>query len=73
MTRRSAKEWQALFEAQARSGRTAVELFCRDHGLCPQYFSSRKKALGQMATVTEPSPFVRVERVFPAGVREPVG
>ena len=62
MTRRSAKEWRALFKAQARSGRTAAE-FCREHGLSPQYFSLRKKALGHEVAIVEPSPFVRVEPV----------
>jgi len=62
MTRRCAKEWRALFEAQARSGGTAEE-FCREHGLCPKYFSLRKKALGQVVAVVKTSPFVRVEPV----------
>lgn len=60
MTRRSMKDWRALVEAQARSGLTAAE-FCREHGVNPQYFSLRKKALGQVATVAVPSPFVRVK------------
>ena len=62
MRRRSAQECRALFEAQARSGRTTAE-FCREHGLSPQYFSLRKKVLGQVVAVAEPSPFVRLEPV----------
>lgn len=66
MVRRSAVEWWALFEAQARSGMTAAE-FCREHGVCPKYFSLRKKALGRGNAVATPSPFVRIEpRMEPA-------
>jgi len=54
MVRRSVDEWGALFEAQTRSGMTAAS-FCREHGLCPKYFSLRKKALGKA------TPFVRIE------------
>lgn len=59
MVRRSVEEWRALFSAQARSGLTANQ-FCEEQGLCPKYFSLRKKALCHGAPVSEPSPFVRI-------------
>lgn len=65
MVHRSAKEWRALFGAQARSGLTAAA-FCREQGLCPKYFSLRKKELGSGAVVAEVSPFVRVKPVVAA-------
>lgn len=69
MRRRDAEEWRALFEAQARSGKPAAA-FCREHGLCPKYFSLRKKALGR-APIDSPPPFVRVEREPAAQVETP--
>lgn len=44
MKRRSEEEWRALFAAQAVSGMTAVA-FCREQGLCPKYFSLRRRQL----------------------------
>ncbi|MCZ6804230.1 MAG: IS66 family insertion sequence element accessory protein TnpB [Proteobacteria bacterium] len=46
MNKRSATEWQALFEEQASSGQSAAA-FCREHQLCPKYFSLRRKQLGR--------------------------
>jgi hypothetical protein len=74
MANRSAEEWRSLLDAQARSGKTAAA-FCRDHGVCPKYFYSRKKLFGQVAEVVErASPFVRVEPVLAPGpvVSEPM-
>jgi hypothetical protein len=70
MAIRSAEEWRALIEAQARSG-LSMQRFCRERGVCPTRFSLRRKALGQEAPA-EPSPFVRVERVV-APVPEGMG
>jgi hypothetical protein len=63
MARRNAEQWRALFAAQARSGKSAAA-FCRDHGVCPNYFYSRKKVFGQVAANVDPSPFIRVEPVL---------
>ena len=69
MAQRSAMEWQALFEVQARSGSSAAE-FCREHKVSPKYFYSLRKRFGQMAATVKPSPFVRLEMeaapTFPA-------
>ncbi|MGH8325803.1 MAG: IS66 family insertion sequence element accessory protein TnpA, partial [Steroidobacteraceae bacterium] len=42
MKRRTIEAWQALFEAQARSGLT-VAAFCRGQGLNPTYFSLKRR------------------------------
>lgn len=44
MIKRSPAQWQALFSQQHRSGLSAAA-FCRQHKLCPKYFSLRKKQL----------------------------
>ncbi len=45
MKRRSKEEWQELILRQAESGLSAQQ-FCRNHDVCPKYFSIRKKQLG---------------------------
>lgn len=52
MVRRSEAQWRGLFEAHAQSGLSAVA-FCKEHQLCPRYFSLRKRQLLQPG-----SPFV---------------
>ena len=44
MKKRSQAEWQRLFDAHASSGLSAAA-FCREQGLCPKYFSLRRKQL----------------------------
>ena len=44
MNKRSVTEWQALFEQHAGSGLSAAA-YCREQGLCPKYFSLRRKQL----------------------------
>lgn len=44
MKRRSREAWHALFQAQATSGVTAAA-FCREQGVCPKYFSLRRRQL----------------------------
>jgi len=44
--RRSKEEWRRLFAAHESSGLTAAA-FCRDHSLCPKYFSIRKRQLDE--------------------------
>lgn len=53
MTRRTQAEWRELFEAHAQSGLTAAA-FCKEHQICPNYFSTRKKQL-----LKPESPFVQ--------------
>lgn len=45
MKRRSKEEWQELILRQVESGLSAQQ-FCRNHDVCPKYFSIRKKQLG---------------------------
>lgn len=45
MKRRSKEDWQELILRQAESGLSAQQ-FCRNHDVCPKYFSIRKKQLG---------------------------
>lgn len=45
MKRRSKEDWQELIFRQAESGLSAQQ-FCRNHDVCPKYFSIRKKQLG---------------------------
>lgn len=70
MAVRSGEEWRALFEAQARSGMTAAA-FCRERGLCPKYFSLRRKQLGSAAPGSVASPFVRIEPVVAPSFEAP--
>jgi hypothetical protein len=42
--RRSKEQWQALIAEQQSSGLSAVE-YCRQHGISPKYFSTRKVQL----------------------------
>ena len=44
MQRRSHDEWRALFQAQQTSGQNMTE-FCQTHGVCPKYFSLRRRQL----------------------------
>ncbi len=44
MTRRSLTQWRALFREQEASGLKA-SVFCRSRGLCPKYFSLRRRQL----------------------------
>ncbi|RDH42209.1 IS66 family insertion sequence element accessory protein TnpA [Zooshikella ganghwensis] len=44
MKKRTAEEWQSLLDQQAASGLSAAA-FCREHKLCPKYFSLRKRQL----------------------------
>lgn len=60
MKRRSQAQWRALFQQQQRSGQTAA-VFCRSQGLCPKYFSLRRRQLlGEVATVDTVPAFVPV-------------
>ena len=48
MIKRSTEQWQALFAAHDQSDLSAAE-FCRQHKLCPKYFSLRRKQLSSQA------------------------
>ena len=62
MKRRSHTQWHALFQAQQASGQN-MAVFCQAHGICPKYFSLRRRQLlGDAVTnqATAISPFVPV-------------
>ena len=44
MKRRTQEQWHALFQAQVTSGLTAAA-FCHEQGVCPKYFSLRRRQL----------------------------
>ena len=61
MLKRTAEEWQQLFNAHQHSGQSAAA-FCREHGLCAKYFSKRRQQLCHpaMGSPVPPSAFVPV-------------
>ena len=61
MIRRTQKEWQALFAEQAASGLSAHQ-FCAPRGLCPKYFSLRKKQLQGVSSPALAPAFIRVQK-----------
>lgn len=67
MKRRSKEQWQELFAQQDTSGLSAAA-FCEQHGLCPRYFSLRRKYLAKAANKVEGG-FVRAQ-VKPDTARE---
>lgn len=66
MQRRSPTQWRELFQAQQASGLSAA-VFCREHQVCPKYFSLRRRQLlGDAVPATAVSAFV------PVAVQRPV-
>jgi len=59
MKRRSKAEWLELFAAHEASSLTAAA-FCRQHGLCPGYFSLRRRQLSGAKAVKPAPAFVPV-------------
>ena len=67
MIKRSPEQWQFLFDAHTSSGLSAAA-FCREHKLCPKYFSLRRKQLTQ-DTASSPRP--DVSAFVPAKIKVP--
>ena len=44
MMRRTPEQWHELFTAQKASGLNQAQ-FCKEHKLCPKYFSLRRRQL----------------------------
>ena len=62
MIRRSQEEWKTLIQAQKDSGLNQKQ-FCKEHGLNPEYFSSRKnQLLGSSEPDNKSAQFVRLDR-----------
>ena len=49
MIKRTTEQWHELFTEQLASGLSAQQ-FCKQNGLCPKYFSVRRKQLGFAAS-----------------------
>ena len=71
MTRRSQAQWRELFREQDGSGLSAAA-FCRGRGVCPKYFSLRRRQLssgavsGDVAATTSAFVPVAVQRSIEA-------
>lgn len=63
MKKRTKAQWLELIQQQQASGQTQAQ-FCREHGVCPRYFSLRKKQLSQPEKA---KPFVQAKRTLPVG------
>ena len=62
MVKRSESDLLSLFQQQADSGLSA-NAFCKEHKLCPKYFSLRKKQLRQGDTAASTSPLFVTAKV----------
>jgi len=60
MKRRTQAQWLILFSEHEASGLKAIE-FCKEHALCPNYFSKRKTQLLAEQKSTKESTFVPVQ------------
>jgi len=59
MKQRSKSEWQSLFSEHEASGLSTVT-FCRERGLNPQYFGTRRRQLQDAHNLKPTSSFVPV-------------
>ncbi|MBT0587982.1 IS66 family insertion sequence element accessory protein TnpA [Alteromonas oceanisediminis] len=64
MHRRTIEQWQTLFKQHDESGVTASQ-FCREQGLCPRYFSKRKRDLGWRNTRSTGPKLVKLTKPEP--------
>ena len=70
MKRRSHAQWHTLFQEQQASGQN-MTVFCQAHGVCPKYFSLRRRqlmgdAVSSMTTTVSPFVPVAVQRPIEA-------
>lgn len=68
MKRRSHEEWHALFQEQQASGQN-MTVFCQAHGVCPKYFSLRRR---QLLGDAVSSKAIKVSPFVPVAVQRPV-
>ncbi len=64
MIKRSTEDWLSLFKQQESSGLSQAQ-FCKEHTMCPKYFSLRKK---QLKETPEAVVFVKAKRMNPSPV-----
>lgn len=68
MIKRNPKQWQQLFAAQQSSGLSQAK-FCKQHHLCPKYFSLRRRQLTDREGQSKVnSPLIKVRRPEPVSV-----
>lgn len=72
-TKRTSEQWLALFSAHAQSGQPAA-VFCREQGVCPKYFSLRRRQLSSaggvgLVAAAVGAPSTSVKAVTPRFVR----
>ena len=68
MKRRSRDEWHALFQAQQASGQN-MAVFSQAHGVCPKYFSLRRRQLLGDAVLSKAT---AISAFVPVAVQRPV-
>jgi hypothetical protein len=68
MKRRSHAQWHALFQEQQASGQN-MAVFCQAHGVCPKYFSLRRR---QLLGDAVPSKTTAISPFVPVAVPRPV-
>jgi len=60
MNKRTPDQWQALFTAHQTSGLSQAQ-FCKREGLCPKYFSLRRRQLNETQYSAKPNtPLIQV-------------
>ena len=65
MTKRTPEQWRDLFAAHQTSGLSQAQ-FCKQHQLCPKYFSLRRRQLkGNDRQSKTLSPMIKVQRPLP--------
>lgn len=69
MARRSQAQWRELFREQEASGLNAAA-FCRAHGVCPKYFSLRRRQLSSGAVSDDTA--AMLPAFVPVAVQRPV-
>jgi hypothetical protein len=70
MNTRTHAQWQTLFAEQSASGLSARQ-FCAQRGLCPRYFSVRRRQLSAGVTAAASTAFVPLRRQVPMEVETP--
>lgn len=60
MTRRTPEQWRILFAEHQASGLTQAQ-FCQQQGLCPKYFSLRRRQLSRLPDKAPVSRFIQVQ------------
>lgn len=66
MIKRTPEQWQSLFSAH-KTGGLSASAFCKEHNLCPKYFSLRRRQLGDVhPRVSHQKAFVKAVPSKPA-------